>query len=75
MVLFVLSLNGDPEGRKGMKIIFTQADFEAQALLEQAGILGRSTEFQNPTDAGNKIIALAEKIKAERSVVAMQKGE
>ncbi len=44
-----------------MKIIFTQADFEAQALLEEAGELGHTSGFQNPTDAGNQIIALAEK--------------
>lgn len=55
-----------------MTYTFTYADLDAYHLLRgglTAGIDGKTI-----TDAGNKIIALAERIKAERSVVAMQGG-
>lgn len=51
----------------------TQADVEAYQLLHRAGfvqILANSPH--GIIEAGNKIIKLAEQIKAERSAVAME---
>ena len=56
-----------------IKAVFTKADYEAQMLYYKLGDFNTtSSKFNSPTDSGNKIIALAEKIKAERSVISMQ---
>lgn len=53
---------------------YTMGEIEAQALLTDAGIIPMTTNNdKDPSWAGNYIIALAEKIKAERAVVAMNK--
>ena len=56
--------------------ISTKADFNAYMLLKNAGEIDTSSTRMeiNYTDAGNMIIALAERIKAQRAVVAMQHG-
>lgn len=53
--------------------ISTFADYEAYQLLTMAGLINVSNtnNLSVMTDAGNKIILLAEKIKAQRSVVSM----
>lgn len=57
-----------------MTQIYTHSELEAQTLLLHAGIVGLSTssERASPHWSGNYIIALAEKIKAERAVVGMK---
>ena len=51
------------------------AEVEAYYLLVRAGNIIRSTDepLSSYNDAGNYIIALAEKIKSQRAVCAMQK--
>lgn len=49
----------------------SMADLEAMQMLLKLKKIPITTDFYNPTDAGNYIIALAEKIKAQRSVIAM----
>ena len=55
-----------------MRCFYTWSELTALELLVRAGevLLTTSNRF-NPHDAGNYVIELAEKIKAERSVAAM----
>ena len=56
-----------------MKVfISSQADWEAESLLMIAGLGSNETSFRDPIESGNYIIALAEKIKAQRSAIAIQ---
>ena len=54
---------------------FTQAEVEAWKLLMRAGEIPLSTDSIDYHTAGNRIIYLAERIKAERSVIGMDKEE
>lgn len=57
-----------------MEIIFTEADLEAHYLLLETWRISTSTHDRTtPIDSGNRIIELAEKIKAQRLGKAMQK--
>ena len=50
------------------------AEFEAYELLTEVGVIPMSTDnTKDASWAGNYIIALAEKIKAERAVATMNK--
>jgi len=54
------------------EIKFTQADLEAHYLLRDAGEISLTTNNRvTPIQSGNKIIELAEKIKAQRLAKAM----
>ncbi len=56
-------------------MLYTQSEIEAWLILEMAGRIAIDTNGKaDYHDAGNKIIVLAEQIKAERSVYAMEKG-
>ena len=53
---------------------YTWGEVEAQELLSIANIIPMTTDNgKDPSWAGNYIIALAEKIKAERAVISMNK--
>lgn len=53
---------------------FTMADIEATNLLREAGMVPLATDKHiSFCDCGNFIIALAERIKAERLIVAMKR--
>ncbi len=53
---------------------YTWGELEAQRLLTDVGIIPMTTDNdKDPSWAGNYIIALSEKIKAERAVAAMNK--
>lgn len=53
---------------------YTWGEVEAQELLSIANIIPMTTDNKkDPSWAGNYIIALSEKIKAERAVAAMNK--
>ena len=57
-------------------MMFTMSEMNAYMILGNAGkIPGYHTTKpdMNPHDAGNKIIELAEKIKAERQVAILEK--
>ena len=56
-------------------VTITDADLEAYRLFIAAGIISMCTDNDHNVvlNAGNQIILLAEKIKAQRSIVAMQK--
>jgi hypothetical protein len=54
--------------------ITTWADIEAENLLIKAGVVPMTTKQHSPTQSGNYIIALAEKIKAQRLTLAIQKN-
>ena len=56
-------------------MIYTAAEMEAYRILGLVGYLfNYNTTFckETPHSAGNKLIEIAERIKAERSVVAME---
>ncbi len=64
-----LTINGENN------MLYTQSEVEAWVFLEKAGLISMNTNNSEAFhDAGNKIIELAEKIKAERAVYAMEKG-
>ena len=51
---------------------YTSGEIEALGLPHQSGVIPMTTNYKfSANDAGNVIIALAERIKAERSVAAM----
>lgn len=54
-------------------IIYTKSELEAHNLLVSSGRIACTTSNQSVDvhEAANRIIELAERIKAERSVVAM----
>lgn len=54
-------------------MIFTQGEMEAARLLKIPALDTQDT--RTPHDAGNEIIRLAERIKAERAVATMEQGE
>lgn len=54
-----------------MTEIYTKSEFTAYQLLSRFYNL---TEITDMHEAGNRIIILAEKIKAERAVLAINKG-
>ena len=57
-----------------MKIMqYTQSEIEAWKLLMRAGEIPIDTFSVDYHAAGNRIIYLAERIKAERSVIGMDK--
>ncbi len=56
-------------------MIYTATEIEAYRLLGSAGyLLNYNTTFckETPHSAGNKIIEIAERIKAERAVATME---
>ena len=57
------------------RIITTNAEIVAYQLLLMAGEIGNDTNISQGeiNEAGNRIIQLAEKIKAERAVSTMNK--
>ena len=62
------------ERNREMTITFTMGDLQAENLLIKAGIVPTTTKQHLPTQSGDFIIALAEKIKAQRMTLAMQKN-
>jgi hypothetical protein len=59
-----------------MKIMqYTQSEIEAWKLLMRAGEIPLSTDSIDYHVAGNRIIYLAERIKAERNIIGMDKEE
>ena len=62
------------ERNREMTITFTMGDLQAENLLIKARIAPMTTKQHCPIHSGDFIIALAEKIKAQRMTLAMQKN-
>jgi len=62
------------ERNREMNTTVTMRDLQAENLLIKARIAPMTTKQHCPIHSGDYIIALAEKIKAQRMTLAMQKN-